>query len=50
MKKKVVFFGNLSKIVCLTNTGINAVLYYSTGLFIGAGLATESAKYATIGQ
>ncbi|XP_046641624.1 myo-inositol transporter 1-like isoform X3 [Daphnia pulicaria] len=30
-------------------SGINAVLYYSTELFIGAGLASESAKYATIG-
>lgn len=25
------------------------MLYYSTGLFIGAGLAPDSAKYATIG-
>lgn len=30
--------------------GINAVLYYSTELFSGAGLARESAKYATIGK
>lgn len=26
------------------------MLYYSTELFIGAGLASESAKYATIGK
>ena len=29
--------------------GINAVLYYSTDLFIGAGLSSDAAKYATIG-
>lgn len=29
--------------------GINAVFYYSTDLFIGAGLQQDSAKYATIG-
>lgn len=29
--------------------GINAVFYYSTNLFIGAGLQQDSAKYATIG-
>ncbi|XP_046391066.1 glucose transporter type 1 isoform X3 [Ischnura elegans] len=30
-------------------SGINAVLYYSTGLFISSGLTEESAKFATIG-
>ncbi|GFS29716.1 glucose transporter type 1, partial [Nephila pilipes] len=30
-------------------SGINAVLYYSTGLFMGAGLPDNAAKYATIG-
>ncbi|XP_015925517.1 glucose transporter type 1-like [Parasteatoda tepidariorum] len=30
-------------------SGINAVLYYSTGLFMGAGLPENAAKYATIG-
>ena len=34
----------------IVNLGINAVLYYSTELFIGAGLGRESAKYATIGS
>nr|CAD7261448.1 unnamed protein product [Timema shepardi] len=30
-------------------SGINAVFYYSTGLFISSGLTEESAKFATIG-
>ncbi|XP_059473523.1 glucose transporter type 1 isoform X4 [Neocloeon triangulifer] len=30
-------------------SGINAVFYYSTGLFISSGLSDESAKFATIG-
>jgi len=30
-------------------SGINAVLYYSTNIFIDAGLTADSAKYATIG-
>ncbi|KAG8225165.1 hypothetical protein J437_LFUL002865 [Ladona fulva] len=30
-------------------SGINAVLYYSTGLFVSSGLTEESAKFATIG-
>ncbi|XP_035230757.1 glucose transporter type 1-like isoform X1 [Stegodyphus dumicola] len=30
-------------------SGINAVLYYSTGLFMEAGLPENAAKYATIG-
>lgn len=30
-------------------SGINAVLYYSTMLFMSSGLTEESAKYATIG-
>ncbi|XP_055930154.1 glucose transporter type 1-like isoform X2 [Argiope bruennichi] len=30
-------------------SGINAVLYYSTGLFMGAGLPENAAKFATIG-
>ncbi|EEB19241.1 glucose transporter, putative [Pediculus humanus corporis] len=30
-------------------SGINAVFYYSTGLFISSGLSEESAKFATIG-
>ncbi|XP_023234296.1 glucose transporter type 1-like [Centruroides sculpturatus] len=30
-------------------SGINAVLYYSTGLFTAAGLTEDTAKYATIG-
>ena len=30
-------------------TGIIDVFYYSTDLFIGAGLQRDSAKYATIG-
>ncbi|KAK0078822.1 hypothetical protein PV325_002075 [Microctonus aethiopoides] len=30
-------------------SGINAVFYYSTNLFINAGLSEESAKFATIG-
>ena len=31
-------------------SGINAVFYYSTNLFITTGLSETSAKYATIGQ
>lgn len=30
-------------------SGINAVFYYSTTLFMSSGLTEESAKYATIG-
>ena len=30
-------------------SGINAVFYYSTNLFITTGLSETSAKYATIG-
>ncbi|XP_076308176.1 glucose transporter 1 isoform X3 [Tachypleus tridentatus] len=30
-------------------SGINAVFYYSTGLFVAAGLSEETSKYATIG-
>lgn len=30
-------------------SGINAVFYYSTALFISTGLSEDSAKFATIG-
>ncbi|KAK7865507.1 hypothetical protein R5R35_003209 [Gryllus longicercus] len=30
-------------------SGINAVFYYSTGLFVSSGLSEEQAKFATIG-
>lgn len=30
-------------------SGINAVFYYSTSLFVSSGLSEESAKFATIG-
>ena len=38
---------NMYFIICVT--GINAVFYYSTNLFITTGLSETSAKYATIG-